>query len=103
MIEVSDDLFQQSLNRMAATDDGKIVLSYLKDWLHWDDVYVSHDNQNVTNYHAARRGVYASLRKVIEIKHLKDIEFNYRRKAELNDGSSGRHNTTKRTKRTKPE
>lgn len=87
MKEVTDKLFIECLNRVANSTDGKIVLSYLKDFLHWDDVYMASDNKDITQYHAIRRGVYAGLRKNIDATALKDIEFNYKRKAVSNERS----------------
>ena len=99
MIKISDKVFKGAINRVCSTDDGKIVFAYLKEILGWDNVYLSSDEPNVTQYYAARRGVYAGLRKAIKPEHLKQIEFNYTREIET-DGSgrnkrrSNRNSTT---------
>jgi hypothetical protein len=82
MIEVTDKLFQDALNAVAATDDGKIVLAMIMDSCGWDRVYMSSDDPQVTQYYAVRRGVYGGLRLKINPKYLKEIEFNYKRKVE---------------------
>jgi len=95
MIEIDDKLFKESLNHVATTEEGKIVLAHLKDVLGWDDIMMSLDSTEATTYYSTRRAVYGWLRKQINPAELKAIEFNYTRKAATNDGTSDRkHSTT---------
>lgn len=95
MIEITDKLFCESLNQVAASDEGKIVIAYLKDILGWDVTNMSFDES--ANIHAAtKRYIYSGLRKNIQPHLLKEIEFNYRRK--VDNGTSGR--SSKSNKRT---
>lgn len=96
MQKINDSDFVGAINRIAATEDGHILFAYMKSVLGWDDVYVSNEEPNVTQYYAARRGVYGALRKVIAPEHLKKIEFNYERKADEHDGTSTRKHSISR-------
>lgn len=90
MIDITDKLFVESLNRVAASDDGKIVIAYLKDILGWDVTDMSFDES--ANIHTAtKRYVYSGIRKNIQPHLLKEIEFNYKRKVE-NDRSGSKSN-----------
>lgn len=94
MTQIDDKLFKDSLNTVAHTEEGKIVLSYLKDALGWDDIFMSLEDSNHANvYYQTRRAVYGWLRGMINKDDLKKIEFNYERKAATNDGTN-----TKRTR-----
>jgi hypothetical protein len=79
MIKISDKLLKTSINEVAATDSGKILIAALKDACRWDDTYLSSEDPQVTQFFAAQRGIYGALRKLIKIEHLKQIEFNYKR------------------------
>lgn len=105
MKDITDKHFVECLNHIAATAEGRVVLAYLKDTCGWDKTYLSTEDPQVTQYHAARRGVYGGLRLNIRPQHLKEIEFNYQRKAVENERSGNRNNTrstsgTKRSDRT---
>jgi hypothetical protein len=82
MIEIDHKKFVTALNEVAATDSGKIMLACLKDSCQWDETYLSSEDPQVTQFYAAKRGIYGALRKLIKIGYLKEIEFNYKRKAE---------------------
>jgi len=82
MIEIDQKCFVTALNEVAATDSGKIVLACLKDSCQWDETYLSSDNPQATQFYAVKRGIYGGLRKLIKISYLKEIEYNYKRKAE---------------------
>ena len=77
MIEITEETYKEALNRLANTDDGKIVLAVLKSLCNWDMTILSSDDATKTLYYAAKRGVYGSVRKNILPKHLKAIEFDY--------------------------
>ncbi len=100
MIEIDQKLFITSLNAIAATDDGKIVLACLKDSCRWEHTYLSSENPQATQFYAAQRGIYGALRKFIRIEYLKEIEFNYKRK----ENEPGAHKRTSKpaNKPTKP-
>lgn len=100
MIEIDDKQFQQALNMVAATDEGRIVLAMLKDSCGWDATYLSSEDPQVTQYFAARRGVYGALRQHIRAEHLKKIEFDYKKKVAKNDDrpASKHSNASRRAK-----
>lgn len=99
MIEINEKLFKEALNRLSNTDDGRYVLSYLKDVLHWDDIYLSSKEPQETQYYATRRGVYGWLRSHVNHDNLKQIEFNYKRKVEHDRSGSTRNDDNTRAKR----
>jgi hypothetical protein len=101
MTEYDDELFKAALNNIAASPEGQLVLAVLKESCGWDQVYLSSDNPQVTQYYAARRGVYGSIRQLIRPEHLKKIEFDYRKKvAQHDDRSASKHSSASR--RAKP-
>jgi hypothetical protein len=83
MIIINDKSIKDALNRVAATDDGKIIFAWLKDACAWDATILSSDNPTVTQYHSARRGVYGGIRQHIKRQYLKEIEFEYVIKNEI--------------------
>ena len=97
MIEIDDKRFFEALNNIAASEEGRIVLAVLKDSCGWDATYLSSEDPQVTQYFAARRGVYGSIRQHIRPEHLKKIEFDYKRKVIKNEDTR-KHGTSKRTK-----
>jgi hypothetical protein len=96
MIEIDDKAFRDALNHIAALPEGQIVLAILKESCGWDDTILSSDNPQTTQYFAARRGVYGSLRKLIRTEHLKKIEFDYKKKVAKNDRPDSRHSSAAR-------
>lgn len=101
MIEYTDDTLRAAINQIAATDEGKVFFAAMKDHCKWDQTYTSTENAQVTQYHAAVRGVYGGIRSMMRPEHLKEIEFNYKRKVD-NDRPSTRSNpTAKRSTRAK--
>ncbi len=103
MIEIDQKLFITSLNEVSATatDAGKIVIACLKDSCKWDATYLASDNPQVTQFYAAQRGIYGALRKLIKIEHLKEIEFNYKRKPDDNGTPDTRRKSIDRTDKRK--
>lgn len=103
MIEFTEKEATEALNRVAATDDGRLVLASIMLEMRWNDVLLSFDSEDNTMYHHARRGVWAGLRKYIRPAYLKKIEFDYKRKAESNerrdDDNSSTEQRTKRAER----
>ena len=100
MIDYDDEQFKAALNHVAATPEGQLILAVLKDSCGWDMVYQAMDNPQVTQYYAARRGVYGSIRLLIRPEHLKKIEFDYKRKVAKNDDrpTSKHSNASRRAK-----
>lgn len=97
MIEVSNKTYLEALNRVAASDDGKIVLSYLMRASGWDSTMVSTEEPKVTQYYAARRGLYGFIRKDIRDEYLKSIEFDYQHKAVEHDrGNERKHSISRK-------
>ena len=100
MIEIDDKKFHDALNQIAASEEGRVVLAVLKDSCGWDATYLSSEDPQVTQYFAARRGVYGSIRQHIRPEHLKKIEFDYKRKIAHDDRPISKHSVASR--RAKP-
>lgn len=82
MPEITDKHFKECLNHIAATPEGQAVLFILMEDCHWNKTIVSTEKPKVTQYYAARRGVYGGLRQHIRPEYLKSIEFDHKRKAD---------------------
>lgn len=82
MIEIDEKKFIQCLNHIAATPEGKAVLACLKEYCRYDNDLVVEGKPEDTYANATLRRAYLYFRKRIDIKHLIEIEFNYRRKPE---------------------
>jgi len=80
MIEIDDEALRRAINEVAATDSGKIVFAAIKEECQWDATYLSSQDLQTTQFFAVKRGVYGGIRQHIKIQHLKEIEFNYKRK-----------------------
>ena len=85
MTDVTDAHFKECLNHIAGTTEGQIVLYFLMEECGWSKTFLSSEDPQVTQYYAARRGVYGSLRNQIRPEYLKLIEFDYARKVEKNE------------------
>lgn len=81
---VTEKDFTEALNRVAASKDGQIVLACFKEFVNFDGDITALTPQD-TYANAAIRRAYLYLRNRIHPDHLKQIEFNYVRKAESND------------------
>lgn len=98
MQNISLEQFKKALNYIASTEEGQIVLAAIKETCHWDTIVLDSENPAVSHYYAVRRGLYAGLRKHINVEHLKKIEFHYQLKAEqLNDGTTNERNSGDRS------
>ena len=82
MIEINEKKFIECLNHVAATAEGKAVLACLKEYCRYDNDLVVEGKPEDTYANATLRRAYLYFRKRIDPKHLIEIEFNYRRKAE---------------------
>jgi len=102
MTEIDDEKFKAALNHIAASDEGQIVLAVLKDSCGWDATYLSSDDPQVTQYFAARRGVYGSIRHLIRPEYLKKIEFDYKKKAATHDRPERKHDHASRASNSRP-
>jgi hypothetical protein len=98
MQEIDNKIFVNALNRLAVSEDGKVVLAAIKDLCGWDMTYLSSTDLQATQYYATRRGIYGAIRKHINPEYLKEIEFNYKPKVEKNDRPISKHSTTARRK-----
>jgi hypothetical protein len=81
---VTEKDFTEALNRISATNDGQVVLACLKEFVNFDGDITAGTPQD-TYANAAIRRAYLYLRNRIDPKYLKEIEFNYVRKAESHD------------------
>lgn len=68
------DVFE-AINRVANTDDGQILLAWLCHDCGFHKNMMSMECPNKTQVYAAKRGVYASLRKSIRPEHLLQAEY----------------------------
>lgn len=103
MIKVNEQAFKEAINRVAASDDGRIVLAAIKHICKWDETFVASGDPVQTHYFAAMRGLYGGLRKHIRKEHLKEIEFEYQLTKEGGDDngtdSTDGNGTVKRSDR----
>ncbi len=77
MIKVTEQTYKEALNRLANTDDGKIVLAGLANNCFFNrDAFVQGD-KDATYTKAAIQRVYLTLRKYIDVDKLKKIEYDY--------------------------
>ncbi len=83
-MKVTQQELNEALNRVASTDDGRIVLAAVKDACKWDMTYRASDNPVESHAHALLRGVYGGIRKRMSKKNLVSIEYDY--KFEVSDG-----------------
>jgi len=90
MKEIDDKAFIGAINRLAATEDGQVVLAILKDSCQWEQTYLASNDPQASHFYAVKRGVYGGLRQHIKPEYLKKIEFDYKRKAKQNDRSSSK-------------
>lgn len=95
MKSITDKTLTDAINHVAATEEGQLVLAYLKDWCGYGKDK-TRPRMEDTFANAATERVYINLRKMIRPQYLKKIEFDYQRKAETNE----RPTTSKRTKPT---
>ena len=75
LIKVTKDEARESINRVAHTQDGKILLAVLQLECGFMHNLMSMDDPNKTQVLAAQRGVYAKMRKHIEPEALIDSEY----------------------------
>ena len=74
MKKITPETFKETLNRVAATEDGQILLAAIKDSCQWDMTILSSDDATKTMYYASRRGIWGGIRRKIQSKYLKVIE-----------------------------
>jgi hypothetical protein len=74
MKKITDKQFQDSINRLAATEDGQKVFAWLKHSCNWDATLMASDPA-MTQHYASIRGVWGKVRQYIDPKYLKTIEF----------------------------
>lgn len=76
MIKFSEKDVKEALARVSKTEDGRIVLTWLKNMCNWDMSLMSTD-QAMTQHHASIRGVWGRVRQSIQVDDLKTIEHDY--------------------------
>lgn len=76
MFKCSEKDVKEALARLSKTDDGRIVLMWLKSMCNWDMSLMSSD-QAMTQHHASIRGVWGRVRQSIQVDDLKIIEHDY--------------------------
>jgi hypothetical protein len=86
MFSYDNDMLNAAITRIASTEDGQIFFNALKNTCHWDDILMASDEPQITQYYAARRGVYGGIRKLIKPEYLKKIEFDYQEKEDKSYG-----------------
>lgn len=100
MNKVNEKSFISAINRIAATEDGKIIFSWFKNLCGWDATIMAND-PSMTQHYASIRSVWGAIRKNIRTEYLKEIEFDFivdkEVKAVKNDRTSTRNNTTSTT------
>lgn len=74
-INVTKEEARESINRLAQTKDGKILLAVLQKECGFMNNLMSMDDPNKTQVFAAMRGVYAKMRRYIQPEYLVDIEY----------------------------
>ena len=67
---------REAINRVASTEDGQVFLAVLNDECGFHRNLMSPDDPNKTQMYAAKRGVYAKIRKYIRPEHLLKAEYN---------------------------
>lgn len=75
MIEVSKAQAREAINRVAKTEDGKVLLAVLQYECGFLRNAMSIDDPNKTQVLASMRGVYGKIRKYIQSEALIDIEY----------------------------
>ncbi len=90
MIEISKKTYVEALNRLASTDDGKIVLAAIMESVGWNNTTLSSDDPIKTQFFAVKRGVYGAIRSDIKAEHLKKIEFNYMLTHDIKNKNTGK-------------
>lgn len=78
MIDVSEDTFREAMARVAASDDGRMVLSWIRDYCFHNGTAFVRGSMEDTYANAARQDVYRALRTFIRPENLKSIEYDYR-------------------------
>ena len=77
MMEITRQTYIESLNRLANTEDGQIVLAAIMNACGWEMTALDSDSENRTLMMATKRGVYGSIRKDIQREFFKKIEYDY--------------------------
>ena len=77
MIDITEAVSKESIRRLAGTDDGRIVLAWLKEYCFQNNTALVPGDLTATYANAAVQGVYRALRSFIGREDLKKIEFEY--------------------------
>ncbi len=77
MIEVTEQTFNESVKRLAGSDDGRIVLAWLKEFCFHNGTPLVRGNLEDTYANAAVQNVYRALRAFVKPEDLRKIEYDY--------------------------
>lgn len=75
--KITEKTFRESLNRLAGTDDGRIVLAWLCNYCFHNGSALDRESLEKTYANAAVQNVYRALRAFISPENLRKIEFDY--------------------------
>jgi len=76
-VKITEKTFKESINRIAALDDGKIVFAWLAHYCFHEGAPLERGNLENTYANAAVQNVYRAMRSFIRSEHLRTIEFDY--------------------------
>ncbi len=76
MQKITDELVKESLGRISSTEDGHIILAWLKHICNWDSTLMA-NTLEMTQHHASIRGVWGRVRQSINRNDLKVIEYDF--------------------------
>lgn len=77
MMDINEDVFTESIKRLAGTDDGRIVLAWLKEYCFHNGSPLVPGSLEATYANAAVQGVYRAIRAFINKEDLRKIEYDY--------------------------
>lgn len=74
MNKISKKTYVEALNRVAASDDGQVVLAVIRETCGYDSLVIDANFSHISN---AKKYIYHLLRRDIKPQHLKEIEYGY--------------------------
>lgn len=77
IIKVTEKVFQESLARLAESEDGRIFFAWLREFCFHNGTPLARGNLQDTYANAAVQNVYRTIRAGINRENLKRIEFDY--------------------------
>lgn len=99
MIDITEQIFSESAKRLAKSEDGQIVLAWLKEFCFHNGTPLVRGNLEDTYANAAVQNVYRSLRVFIDAADLRKIEYDYViKKTNIVTQQKGNEDNVSRTK-----